>query len=53
MNKNLLGCLTLMVTVVAALFLSVCRGDSKERERLSKEAEDMVYEAYQAQELSE
>ena len=38
----------LVVTVVAALFLSGCGSDSKERERLSKEAEDMVYEAYLA-----
>ena len=38
----------LVVTVVAALFLSGCGSDSKERERLSKEAEDKVYEAYLA-----
>ena len=37
-----------MVTVAAALFLSGCGGDSKERERLSKEAEDIVNEAYEA-----
>ena len=36
-----------MVTVAAALFLSGCGGDSKERERLSKEAEDIVEEAYE------
>lgn len=38
----------LVVTVVAALFLSGCGGDSKEQERRNKEAEDKVYEAYQA-----
>ena len=48
MNKSTLRCLTLVVTVVAALFLSGCGGDSKERERLSKEAEDIVNEAYEA-----
>ena len=47
MSKNLLGCFMLVVTVVAALFLSGCRGDSKERERLSHEAEYMVNEAYE------
>ena len=46
MNKNLLCRLTLVVTVVAALFLSGCGGNSKERERLSREAEDIVNEAY-------
>ena len=39
MNKNLLFRLTLVVTVVAALFLSGCGGDSIEQQRLSKEAE--------------
>lgn len=48
MSKNILRCLGLVVTVVAALFLSGCGGDSKEQERLHKEAEDMVYEAYLA-----
>ena len=48
MSKNILGRLTLVVTVVAALFMSGCGGDSKERERLRREAEDMVYEAYMA-----
>ena len=48
MSKNKLGCLTLVVTVVAALFLSGCGGDSQKQDRLSKEAEDKVYEAYQA-----
>ena len=47
MNKNLLLFLTLVVTVAAPLFLSGCGGDSKEQERRNKEAEDMVYEAYQ------
>ena len=46
MNKNLLFRLTLVVTVVAALFLSGCGGDSIEQQRLSKEAEDIVNEAY-------
>ena len=48
MSKNILRCLGLVVTIVAALFLSGCGGDSKEQERLHKEAEDMVYEAYLA-----
>ena len=48
MSKNILGRLTLVVTVVAALFLSGCGGNSPKQERLSKEAEDKVYEAYQA-----
>ena len=39
----------MVVAVAAALFLSGCGGNSKKRERLNKEAEDMVYEAYQAQ----
>ena len=47
MSRNILGSLTLVVTVVAALFLSGCGGNSKERERLSKEAEDIVNEAYE------
>jgi hypothetical protein len=47
MSKNILHCLTLVVTVVAALFLSGCGGDSQERERLSREAEDMVNDAYE------
>ena len=48
MSRNILGSLTLVVTVVAALFLSGCGGNSKERERLSREAEDIVNEAYEA-----
>ena len=48
MSRNILGSLTLVVTVVAALFLSGCGGSSKERERLNREAEDMIYEAYMA-----
>ena len=48
MGKNILRCLSLVVTVAAALFLSGCGGDSRERERQRKEAEDMVYEAYLA-----
>ena len=41
--------MTWVVTVVAALFLSGCGGNSKERERIVRETEDMVDEAYQAQ----
>ena len=48
MNKNILLFLTLVVTVAAPLFLSGCGGDSKEQERLRREAEDMVYESYMA-----
>ena len=48
MSKNKLGRLALVVTVVAALFLSGCRGNSKEQERLRRDAENMVYEAYTA-----
>ena len=47
MSKNILRRLTLVVTVVAALFLSGCGGGSKERERLGREAEDMVNKAYE------
>ena len=46
MSKYILRRLTLVVTVATTLFLLGCGGDSKERERLSKEAEDMVYQAY-------
>ena len=45
MSKNKLGRLTLAVTV-AALFLTGCGVDSKDQERLRKEAEDMVYKSY-------
>ena len=48
MSKKTLRCLTLVVTVTAALFLLGCGGNSKEQERLCREAEDMVYEAYMA-----
>ena len=48
MSKNILRSLTLVVTVVAALFLSGCGGNSKEQERLRRDAENMVYEAYTA-----
>ena len=48
MSKSILGRFTLLATLVATpLFLSGCGGDSKEQERRNKEAEDMVYEAYQ------
>jgi len=49
MSRNILHCLTLVVMVAVALFLSGCGGDSKDRERLRKDAEDMVNEAYLAQ----
>ena len=49
MGKNILRCLSLVVTVAAALFLSGCGNDSKEQERLRKETEYMVNEAYEAQ----
>ena len=48
MSKIFLRSLTLLVTFIAALFLSGCGGDSRERESQRKEAEDMVYEAYLA-----
>jgi hypothetical protein len=35
----------MVVTIAAALFLSGCGNDSKEQERLRKEAEDIVNEA--------
>ena len=47
MSKNILHSSALVVTVVAALFLSGCGGDSKQQERLSKEVEDIVNEAYE------
>ena len=48
MSKNILHCLTLVVTVAAALFLSGCGGNSAEQKRLRREAEDIVNEAYEA-----
>ena len=48
MSRNILRCLTLVVTVAAALLLSGCGGDSAEQKRLSREAEDIVNEAYEA-----
>lgn len=39
--------LILFVTVAVALFLSGCGGDTQEQERLRKEAEDIVNEAYE------
>ena len=47
MSKNILGRLTLVLTVAVTLFLSACGGDSKEQQRLRKEAEDIVNEAYE------
>ena len=49
MKKNRLCFLTLVVTLAAALFLSGCGEDSNEQERLNKESENMVNEAYEAQ----
>ena len=46
MKKNLLSSWILVATIIATLCTSGCGGNSKERERLSREAEDMVYEAY-------
>ena len=46
-TKYIQGRFTLVVTLVAAFFLSGCGGDSKEQERLRKEAEDIVNEAYE------
>ncbi|MBP5798891.1 MAG: hypothetical protein J6W43_03140, partial [Prevotella sp.] len=48
MSKNKLFHLTLVVTVAATFILSGCGGESKEQERLRREAEDMVYAAYLA-----
>ena len=48
MNTIRLRYLTLVVTLAAVIFLSGCGGSSKERERLNREAEDMIYEAYMA-----
>ncbi len=47
MSKNILGRLTLVLTIAVALFLSGCGGDSNEQKRLNKEAEDLVNEAYE------
>ena len=49
MSKNILGRLSLVLTVAVALFLSGCGGNSKEQERLNIESESMVNEAYEAQ----
>ena len=49
MSKIIRDRLTVVVTVVAALFLFGCGGNSPKQKRLSREAEDMVNEAYQAQ----
>ena len=48
MSKNILHRLTLVVTLAAVIFLSGCGGNTKEQERLRREAENMVYEAYLA-----
>jgi ABC-type uncharacterized transport system auxiliary subunit len=46
MSKSIFRRLTLVLTVAVALFLSGCGSNSKERERIIIEAEDMVYAAY-------
>jgi hypothetical protein len=46
MSKNIFSRLTLVVTVVAALSLSGCGGDSPKQERLSRESEDIMNDAY-------
>ena len=46
MNTIRLRYLTLVVTLAAVIFLSGCGGNTKERERQRREAEDMVYAAY-------
>ena len=48
-TKYFKGRFILAAMFVAAFFLSACGGDSKEQERLRKEAEDIVNEAYEAQ----
>ena len=48
-TKYIQGRFILAAMFVAAFFLSACGGDSKEQERLRKEAEDIVNEAYEAQ----
>ena len=47
MIRNTLRRMTLAVVTVAALFLSGCGDNPKEQERLSKEADDIVNEAYE------
>ena len=42
MSKNILGRLTLVLTIAVALFLSGCGGNSKEQDRSIRETEDMV-----------
>jgi serine phosphatase RsbU (regulator of sigma subunit) len=44
--SRIMNRLAVVVTIVTASCLLACGGDSKERERLSKEAEDMMNEAY-------
>ena len=48
MTKTLLRRLMLMVTVVATLFLLGCGGVSEEQEKLNREVEDIVNDAYEA-----
>ena len=46
MSKNILPRLTLVVMVIATIFLLGCGGNSGEQKRQRREAEDMVYAAY-------
>ena len=48
MSKNIFFRLTLVVTVIVALSLSGCGGDSPKQERLYREVEDIMNEAYMA-----
>ena len=49
MSKNKKWRFSLVVALVTALFLTGCGEDSKEQERLNREAENVVNEAYKAQ----
>ena len=49
MSKNKKCRFSLVVALVTALFLTGCGEDSKEQERLNREAENVVNEAYKAQ----
>ena len=49
MSKNKKCRFSLVVALFAALFLSGCGEDSKEQERLNREAENVVNEAYESQ----
>ena len=49
MSKYIPRCLTLLMAVVATALLAGCGGDASEQDRLRKQAEAMVNEAYQSQ----